>query len=679
MVRINPRIRRSSITMGVLLAFATLSSARGENRVDIGSVEGRPGEIVQLPVLLTQAEALLQVDVSWAVDPTVLVPIPPSIEGTVSGALPADLFTHHVVQDGWARAVIRMDAHGAHDNLLPPGEEQLILWIRFRIRSGADPGPTVVHGHNTTEVSGGTILITPSAKVLPIVIRDGAVIVLPPQGPRPPEISRCVQVVKRVYLEWTNLEGYDAISVERDGESIATLPGDSVAWSDPLPPVGLHRYGLAGVRSGAPSVAAACEVVVGEAKVESVRNLTCVVDEASVGLSWIITDVYEGIIVRVDGADLATLAGDATAYSARLPSGEPTLFEVIGIREGFPSPSARCVVNGSFLLRAGDVRAQAGEKGVRIPIYATTMEPLQGSSYCIALPDPWIAGPGYTLEGSLLETIEPELFQPTNLGDRIRLGIYHDVFPPLGPTLVPPAIEAPLFSVLVDVPATAKNGEIIPVTFGICGSPPVWSTFVVLRPGLSCASINPTCIPGSLVVGDTGVASVAHLRADRIAGAKGDENLRLSWQNSERFDRITIEMNGALAAELPGDASSFLAAALPNETYHFRVTAFRDDRPSFPESLTVSMLPGYMVFRRGDVDADGWVNLGDAIRILGYLFAMGAPPTCLDAADTDDSGALDLGDPIFLLNYLYCGGRRPPCPGPYAEGFDPTPDELLCP
>lgn len=675
----DPRILRASVVATIFFAFASLSPARGENRVEIGSVEGRPGEVVELPVRITHAEALLGIVVSWTFDPAVLVSLPPSIRGTASEALPVDLFTHNVVEEGWARAIIRTDTYGPSDKLLPGGEQQLVLWIRFRIRSGALPGPTAVHCHNTTEVLGGTILVTSTAQTLPIVIQDGAVTVLPPLGPRPPEISRCVQVVTRVSLEWTNTETYDAISVVRDGETIATLPGDAIAWSDPLPSMGPHRYGLAGIRSGVSSIVAACEVVVGQAKVEPVRDLACAHHDGRVDLSWTAGDVYEGIIIRVDGGSLVTLSGDATTYSASVPSGRPTLFEVIGIREGYPSAGARCVVNGSFLLRAADVRAQPGEKAVRIPIYATTMEPLQDSSYCIALPVPWISGPGYTLEGSLLESIGYELFFPKNFGDRFRLGVMHDPLPPVGPTLVPPSIEAPVFSVVVDVPPTAKPGEILPVTFSVCGDPPIWTLFVVLRPVMLGVPVTPTCIPGSLVIGDTGVASVTNLRADRVAGAKGDRNLRLSWQNSEQFDRIKIEMNGALIAEVPGDTSSFLAATLPNETYHFRVTAFRDERPSFPESLTVSMLPGHLVFRRGDFDADGWVNIGDAIRIFAYLFAMGAPPACVDAADVDDSGALDLGDPIFLLNFLFCGGRRPPCPGPYAEGFDPTPDELLCP
>jgi hypothetical protein len=83
-------------------------------------------------------------------------------------------------------------------------------------------------------------------------------------------------------------------------------------------------------------------------------------------------------------------------------------------------------------------------------------------------------------------------------------------------------------------------------------------------------------------------------------------------------------------------------------------------------------------FLRGDVTADGEVNLSDAIFTLNYLFLSGAAPECMDAADSDDSGKLDLSDPIYLLGHLFLGGRRPPAPGPDVCGEDPSEDTLSC-
>lgn len=83
-------------------------------------------------------------------------------------------------------------------------------------------------------------------------------------------------------------------------------------------------------------------------------------------------------------------------------------------------------------------------------------------------------------------------------------------------------------------------------------------------------------------------------------------------------------------------------------------------------------------FRRGDVNCDGFVDIADAIALLSYLFASGAVPCCLDAADTSDSGVVDIGSAIYLLSFLFANGTAPPTPGPMACGPDSTADTLGC-
>jgi hypothetical protein len=84
------------------------------------------------------------------------------------------------------------------------------------------------------------------------------------------------------------------------------------------------------------------------------------------------------------------------------------------------------------------------------------------------------------------------------------------------------------------------------------------------------------------------------------------------------------------------------------------------------------------VFQRGDANADGTVNISDAITVLGFLF-LGSPAAlhCEDAADVDDSGALNITDPVYLLGFLFLGGPAPPAPFGRC-GPDPTADVLGC-
>jgi hypothetical protein len=80
-------------------------------------------------------------------------------------------------------------------------------------------------------------------------------------------------------------------------------------------------------------------------------------------------------------------------------------------------------------------------------------------------------------------------------------------------------------------------------------------------------------------------------------------------------------------------------------------------------------------FIRGDANADGAIDIGDAVTILGILFAGQSVYQSLDAVDVDDDGTLTIADAISILNYLYTGGLPPKPPFP-DQGEDPTLDEL---
>jgi len=78
-------------------------------------------------------------------------------------------------------------------------------------------------------------------------------------------------------------------------------------------------------------------------------------------------------------------------------------------------------------------------------------------------------------------------------------------------------------------------------------------------------------------------------------------------------------------------------------------------------------------FIRGDVNADGSVNVTDVIWLLNNMM----PPTysCNDAADCNDDGSINMTDAVFALQHL----TPPTFPEPNLEcGPDPTPDSLEC-
>src|SRR5262249_53589205 len=83
-------------------------------------------------------------------------------------------------------------------------------------------------------------------------------------------------------------------------------------------------------------------------------------------------------------------------------------------------------------------------------------------------------------------------------------------------------------------------------------------------------------------------------------------------------------------------------------------------------------------FVRGDVNADGEVDLSDAVRVLRHLF-LGQPPSleCEKSADADGGGKVDLADIVHLLSYLFLSGPPPRAPHP-ACGAEREPTALTC-
>jgi hypothetical protein len=85
-------------------------------------------------------------------------------------------------------------------------------------------------------------------------------------------------------------------------------------------------------------------------------------------------------------------------------------------------------------------------------------------------------------------------------------------------------------------------------------------------------------------------------------------------------------------------------------------------------------------FVRGDSNADGRVDISDAIDILNWLFIARPDLACRMSADVDGSGGrsgISITDPIVLLDYLFRGGTQPAAPFP-ACGTRPVDPEIPC-
>ena len=82
------------------------------------------------------------------------------------------------------------------------------------------------------------------------------------------------------------------------------------------------------------------------------------------------------------------------------------------------------------------------------------------------------------------------------------------------------------------------------------------------------------------------------------------------------------------------------------------------------------------LFRRGDANDDGRLDISDPVMILGCKFLGEECPTCRDSGDANDDGNLDISDAVMLLQHLFSAPRPPGPPGPFRCGPDPTEDSI---
>ncbi len=125
---------------------------------------------------------------------------------------------------------------------------------------------------------------------------------------------------------------------------------------------------------------------------------------------------------------------------------------------------------------------------------------------------------------------------------------------------------------------------------------------------------------------------------------------------------FTWKKNGTVIPGATGTSyeTPTLTLEMNGDTYQCVVENSEGVSESREAVLTV--LPDTTPFTRGDVNADGMIDLSDPIRILLLLFSNQTALPCADAADINDDGDLNIADAVSMLCYLFAGGEQPPVP-----------------
>jgi len=165
---------------------------------------------------------------------------------------------------------------------------------------------------------------------------------------------------------------------------------------------------------------------------------------------------------------------------------------------------------------------------------------------------------------------------------------------------------------------------------------------------------------------------------ENLAALAGDETVDLSWDEPSpgpSFTGYSVLRDGASIAEnLPTTQLTYSDTGLANGTrYCYVVRAARGALRSEDSNEACATPVGEgPIFKRGDADGNGSLELTDVIRALTFQFVGGVDINCLDAADVDDDGAITLTDSIRSLNFQFVGvpGTMPEPPGPVECGPD---------
>ena len=140
--------------------------------------------------------------------------------------------------------------------------------------------------------------------------------------------------------------------------------------------------------------------------------------------------------------------------------------------------------------------------------------------------------------------------------------------------------------------------------------------------------------------------------------AKADSRGNLVWEST-----FGLRQHAARCVQQTTDGGYIVAGGERTPVYLVKFA---------PEESTRNL------FLRGDVTADGDLNITDAVSTLNHLFRGGPGPDCADAADADDNGDIQITDAVYTLNFLFRGGTAIPEPAGPECGVDPTADELGC-
>jgi hypothetical protein len=145
---------------------------------------------------------------------------------------------------------------------------------------------------------------------------------MPEIAPSPIGVLSCTtdSATQTASLTWMNTSEYSSLEILLDGASVATLPGTATTASIPVG-YGLHDLQVLGTTiCGEAIPSSACSTSITPSTITDLSSTLIDPCTRSMLLTWSNGAAYESISVLLDGVEIATVPGNATAHSLSISS-----------------------------------------------------------------------------------------------------------------------------------------------------------------------------------------------------------------------------------------------------------------------------------------------------------------------------------------------------------------------
>ncbi len=391
----------------------------------------------------------------------------------------------------------------------------------------------------------------------------------------------------QVTLTWQNGDAYSEVKVLRNGEVLASLPGDATQYLDQTAQAGqTYEYEVVGVIDGNLSAPAACSISLPLPP----ENLACETVGATVRLSWTLPGPAAGVEVLRDGQVVAQLPGDATTFEETVSVPGTYEYGVRTVQGAAISELASCTI--STIAPPGDLScsSRAGTVSITwtVPAGYQELKLYRNGELVAALPGDQT---GYE-DG------------PLGPGD-----YEYEIVAKAGSSLSDPA------SCSVHAPQPLAELHCLADETGVTLSwslPEVYDSIVILRngeelvqlPGTTTTHRDTDVEPGTTytyeVIGIVDPSSAPAVQCtltiprppvDLVCSAEGT-TVHLRWTDTDAYDSIQITRNGTVIEEgLAGDVSEYTDSDLEPGAYNYEVRGRIGESLSGPAACTVNVIP----------------------------------------------------------------------------------------